>query len=107
MGIVKEQSDEIVKTSNAFSMINDGIAESETAVKQISSQADGMNTSKNTIINTLEGLSSIAEENAAATEQSSASVTQMTANMDDIKKQSNGVKDAAEKLMAEVDKFKL
>lgn len=107
MGIVKEQSDEIVKTSNAFSMINDGIAESGTAVKQISSQADGMNTSKNTIINTLEGLSSIAEENAAATEQSSASVTQMTANMDDIKKQSNGVKDAAEKLMAEVDKFKL
>lgn len=107
MGIVKEQSDEIVKTSNAFSMINDGIVESDTAVKQISSQADSMNTSKNTIINTLEGLSSIAEENAAATEQSSASVTQMTANMDDIKKQSNGVKIAAEKLMAEVDKFKL
>ena len=107
MEIVKQQSDEIVKTSDAFSSINDGIVESGTAVKQISSQANGMNTAKTTIINTLEGLSSIAEENAAATEQSSASVTQMTESMDDIKKQSNGVKEAAEKLMAEVNKFKL
>ena len=105
--VTKEQSEKIRKTSDAFNVINDGIVTSSNAVGKISAQAVEMNTSKNSILSTLEGLSAIAEESAAGTEESSASVTSLSKSMNDIKDQSGIVRDAADKLTEEVKKFRV
>lgn len=105
--VIKKQSDEIRKTSQAFDGIKEGITASVQAVQNISDKTAEINTSKAAIIDTLDSLSSIAEKNAAGTEESSASVTQLAEAMDNIRVQSNEVKETADDLTAEVKKFRL
>nr|MCR5673846.1 hypothetical protein [Lachnospiraceae bacterium] len=52
--------------------------------KEIAALVDSMNEGKNRILSSVESLSSISEEYAASTQETNASITQLTANMTEV-----------------------
>ncbi len=58
--------------------------ETENGNKEIASLVESMNEGKNRILSSVESLSSISEEYAASTQETNASITQLTANMSQV-----------------------
>ena len=58
--------------------------ETETGNKEIASLVESMNEGKNRILSSVESLSSISEEYAASTQETNASISQLTANMTEV-----------------------
>lgn len=111
MDAVKEmtdqQSNDILSTNDAFAKIKNNVDAVGQNISQIFGETSKMNDEKKSITANIENLSAIAEENAAGTEQSSASVTQLSENMNSISNEATAVRQAADRLSAEVDKFQL
>lgn len=111
MDAVKEmtdqQSNDILSTNDAFAKIKNNVDAVGQNISQIFGETSKMNDEKKSITANIENLSAIAEENAAGTEQSSASVTQLSENMNSISNEATAVRQAADMLSAEVDKFQL
>ena len=111
MDAVKEmtdqQSNDILSTNDAFAKIKNNVDAVGQNISQIFGETSKMNDEKKSITANIENLSAIAEENAAGTEQSSASVTQLSENMNSISNEATAVREAADRLSAEVDKFQL
>lgn len=83
------------------------LQETEEGNRQILSQVEVLNNDKNTILDSVESLSSVSQQNAAATEETSASLTMLDENMDHVVSQANSLKDIADKLQENISIFKV
>ena len=83
------------------------LRETEEGNKQILSQVEVLNNDKNTILDSVESLSSVSQQNAAATEETSASLTMLDENMDHVVSQANSLKDIADRLQENISIFKV
>lgn len=81
--------------------------ETEEGNRQILSQVEVLNNDKNTILDSVESLSSVSQQNAAATEETSASLTMLDENMDHVVSQANSLKDIADRLQENISIFKV
>ena len=83
------------------------LQETEEGNKQIATLVETMNSDKENILNSIESLSSISEENAASTQETSASLMELDTNMESVVNQAKDLQQIAEELTANVKYFKI
>lgn len=83
------------------------LRETEEGNRQIVSLVESLNTDKDTILNSVESLSSISEENAASTQETSASLTQLDMSMESVVEQANALQRVAEQLQENIRFFRV
>lgn len=97
MNVVKNnmdvQSEKMAQTDKMFEKFNAGVNSSLGSVENISAKTDGVDEARVRVVDLVQSLSAIAEENAASSQETSASVTQVTEIVADIS-------DSADKLRA-------
>ncbi len=93
--------------SESFEQMLELLRETEEGNKQIVDLVETMNSDKENILNSVESLSSISEENAASTQETSASLMQLDTNMESVVEQAKDLQKIAEELTANVKYFKV
>lgn len=83
------------------------LQETEVGNKQIVELVKSVNEDKDSILNSVNSLSSISAENAASTEETSASLTQLDSNMEAVVEQAEELKKIAEELTENVRFFRV
>ncbi len=105
--IVTEQDNQTKVTREKFDNIEDAVMVSNSIVEKVSERSKTMGEKNSQIISVIENLSAIAEENAATTEQASASVETQTMSINDISSASGNLAEIASELQNEVAHFKM
>lgn len=104
--IIDQQSDNVDRTKNAFEELSVGIDDSISAVASISGKMKQMDDARKNVVETVSSLSAIAQENAASTEESSASVSSITTIADEIEESSGDLKNIAKELDNDMNMFR-
>ncbi|MDD6550544.1 MAG: methyl-accepting chemotaxis protein [Lachnospiraceae bacterium] len=104
--IIEQQSENVDRTKDAFDQVSTGIDDSISAVTTISAKMKQMDSARKKVVETVSSLSAIAQENAASTEESSASVSSITTIADEIQESSGDLKDIATKLDDDMKQFR-
>lgn len=102
---VSLQKDNLKQTENAFHSVRNGINETATSIKIISTKTDTLDVSRKNTVKVVESLSAIAEENAAGTEEVAASVEDIRQQVQDVAQYANSLNDIAKELKNNIDIF--
>ncbi len=105
--IVEKQENQNKITSEKFAEIEDALVKSNDIVDRLYVHSHSVEEKNKKIISVIENLSAIAEENAATTEEASASVDTQTELISDISKESQNVTNIANELREQISHFKL
>ena len=104
--IIDEQSKDVDRTGEVFRSVSDGIQESIDGINLIGQKVQNMDQARIAVVDTVSNLSAIAEENAASTQESSASVTSITGIADEMQISSEDMRKIAEDLDQRMAVFK-
>ena len=105
--IMERQNENVQKTDEAFQIVKDGIDRSMDGVKYIADKTTQLDKARVNVVDVVQNLTAIAEENAAGTEETSASATEFGNMIGDIESETQGLKDAANVIEESVGIFKL
>ncbi len=105
--ILKEQQKSIETSRNKYMSIGEAIQIAEQSVEKLNVSGVGMEKTKDDILETLQNLSSIAEENSVFTQEVSASVEEQTAWVEEISSASEGLSELAQDMQSVIRKFKV
>lgn len=105
--VIGQESSELERTQQIFASVYEGIGASIDAVRNIAEKAESLDTSRANVIDIVSTLSSIAEENAASTEQTSASTAELNSTIYGITSDMDRLKSAVEELSAHMGRFKV
>ncbi len=100
-----EEAGQLQQMSDAFEMMLGLLRETEEGNQDIVNLVESLNTDKNSIMDSVESLSSVSEENAASTEQTSASLAQLESNMENVVSQAENLQNIVEGLQDRVKMF--
>ncbi len=104
--IVAVQDEQALLTQHKFNDIEEAVERSKQVVENITVNSNLIEQKNNQIIGIIENLSAIAEENAATTQEASASVETQTQSINDISSASVNLAEIAGELQNEVSHFK-
>ncbi len=111
MEVVKDnmnmQNDKMVQTDKMFEVVSAGVNDSLESIEMIVDKTDRLGESRGKVVDVVQSLSAIAEENAASSEETSASVTQVTQIVVDVSDNANHLKEIASNLDESIKRFKL
>lgn len=79
--IIEEQQQKLKETENNFAVLSQGIQQSLEAITEIRSDSEVCDMARTKVIDIISNLSAVSEENAAATEETSASMQQLDSTM--------------------------
>lgn len=105
--VMEEQTDNVEKTSEIFGKVQKRITDSVEGIDAITKQTRKMDGARVKVIEVVQNLSAIAEENAASTQETSASVTQVENVMEDISSNAEKLRNIADNLENNMKVFKL
>ncbi|HKM04350.1 MAG TPA: methyl-accepting chemotaxis protein [Lachnospiraceae bacterium] len=105
--IIEEQTESVHENKRSYLAIEEAIGAAETAVIQLNSSGEEMEKMKAEILDSLHNLSSIAEENSAATQQVTAAMEEQTASVEEIANSSEALASLAQDLQTIIAKFSL
>ncbi|NLY46931.1 MAG: methyl-accepting chemotaxis protein [Tissierella sp.] len=105
--ISKGQTDSVVSNKDKYILISDSISDAIEAIKNLYVSSNEMEDMKNTIMDTLQNLTAIAEENSASTQEVSASMEEQSASIEQIAGASEGLSHLAQDLQIIIGKFKI
>ena len=105
--IMERQNENVQKTDEAFQIVKDGIDRSMDGVKYIADKTTQLDKARVNVVDVVQNLTAIAEENAAGTEETSASATEFGNMIGDIENETQGLKNAANTIEESVGIFKL
>ena len=105
--IMRAQSDHVEQTEIAFGQLTEGVEQSIDGINEISEKTTSLDHARTNVVDIVQNLTAIAEENAAGTEQTSASATEVTAIVEDISDKSNSLRNVARTLDENMNIFKL
>lgn len=105
--ITTEQIESVDGGKEKYGTIGKAMDEELEIVSQLINAGDEMERNKNLIMDTLQGLTAIAEENSASTEEASASMEEQAASIEQISNASHGLTDLAQNLQSIIDRFKV
>jgi methyl-accepting chemotaxis protein len=91
-GVIMEQQNRLDRTKDCLIDVNQGIEQSKEGIVAIRTSIEELNHQRDNIIDSIQNLSAISEENAASTEQTTASMQELNATI-------TAVASAAEELM--------
>ena len=107
MDVMDTQSENVNQTQAAFALMQEGIKRSIGGIENITKHTEKMDSARGTVVDVVQNLTAIAEENAASTEETSASVTEMTNIVQDISESSESLYGIVSSLESEIRKFKI
>ena len=93
------------ETKKRFDILNTEITNSVEDIRGISSQTESLENIKSTIVENVSDLSAISEENAASTQEVTASMENIAMNIRQISDDSEGMNDIAKDLVSSVGEF--
>ena len=102
---INEEQVILDETKKRFDVLNEEITSSVAGINGISAQTENLESIKATIIENVSDLSAISQENAASTEEVSASMESIAMNIKVISDNSVGMNDIADNLVDAVGKF--
>jgi methyl-accepting chemotaxis protein len=105
--IMTRQNENVQKTDEAFQVVKDGIDRSMDGVKYIADKTAQLDEARVNVVDVVQNLTAIAEENAAGTEETSASATEFGNMIGDIENETEGLKNAANTIEESVGIFRL
>ena len=105
--IVEEQQTKLDATQEKFSVLENGIHESDEKTSIIKDCTKICDSSRQKVEEIIVNLSSISEENAASTEETTASMTELNDVIAELSDKSGQLKDMAQKLDEQLEYFKL
>ena len=105
--IVTEQHEKLGETKNKFEKVSIGITSSLEGIGDINRSAKTLSKSRDSIIEVIENLSAISEQNAASSQETSASVYELNDNIETVAGESNSMKGLCTELEEKANAFKL
>ncbi|MBD5540111.1 MAG: methyl-accepting chemotaxis protein [Lachnospiraceae bacterium] len=104
---MKEQSEHVERTDEAFGEIQNEIESSIDGMNLISEKTRNMDDARSKVVDGVQSLTAIAQENAASTEETSASVTEVSAIVSGISEKSGELRKVAQELENSMSMFKI
>lgn len=101
-----EQVDKVSSSKDKYESIGQAMEDEIEAVIQVYKSGKEMEGLINEIMDTLKGLTSIAEENSASTQEASASMEEQSASIEEIAGASEGLSNLAQDLSQVINRFK-
>lgn len=105
--IIRAQSDHVEQTETAFGELTNDMTRSIEGINNIANKTSMLDDARTNVVDIVQNLTAIAEENAAGTEQTSASTTEVTNIVEDISEKSNSLRNVAKQLEEGMNIFKL
>ena len=105
--IIDSQSQNMIETERIVAEVMAGISNSLEKIEQIESTAVELEGSRNKIVQTVEGLSEIAQQNAASTQETCAQTIEVSNTFDQIKGNAAQLKEIADDLLNTMKYFRL
>lgn len=107
MKIMEVQSNKLKDTKQMFASLDDEIASVNNAIVGIKNEMDSLNELKTVVLGSLENLAAIAQENAASTEETSASMAELSDIIETCNAETQKLMQLAEGLDNSIRTFKL
>ena len=104
--IMEEQSEDVRKTQEAFEDVRTGIDQTTSGMGNISEKTGSLDAARVSVVDVVQNLTAIAEENAASTQQTSASANEFSALVGDIQDETVALKEIAEGIEKSVGVFR-
>lgn len=105
--IVQEQQEKLVVTQEKFDVLENGIAESDQKTTTIKECTEICDNARNKVEEIIVNLASISEENAASTEQTTASMLELNEVITSLAEKAAQLKNMAEKLETDLKFFRI
>ena len=105
IAIVDVQANSVKLTEEKFEQIAVSIDQVKEVIQKLNDSSKLMENNKNTILKLMQNLSAIASDNAAGTQQASASIEEQTAAIEEIANSSEGMAQIAQELSMLIQKF--
>lgn len=104
---IEQQNEKLENTLKMYAQLNDEIHTVSQAIHEISAQVDGLGDAKNAVLELLESLSAISEENAASTQQTSASMIELSNIVEECTEKTAGLLTLSTNLRDNTTKFSI
>lgn len=105
--MIDKQSDELDKTKAVFNSLNSEIGEVSGAVDNIRGEVDKLSEFRDTVLSAVQNLASIAEQNAAGTEETSASMQELRQLVAECSPEVDKIIDTSKGLAENISVFKI
>ncbi len=106
-GIMKETQEKLKDTQTQFNGVSKGIESSHIEISDIKEESEVCDQARVKVIDVIQNLSAVSEENAAATEETMASMQELNATIDTMAEKSTNLRRLAEDLEQDMRYFKL
>ena len=100
------QNGKLVETQNVFAILENDINGTVERIAEINTMVHHLDVEIGKMVDMISNLSAISEENSASTEQTMASIQELTAVIGQVSEKAQNVNDSADELMREVNVFK-
>lgn len=105
--VIEKQDENVTLTEKAFGDVKDGITQSIEGIRNITRRTEELDQARVKVVDVVQNLTAIAEENAASTEETSASATEMSTIMENIDSNAKSLNEVADQLHNTISKFKI
>ena len=105
--IMEKQNQKVITTDQRFGEVLKGIETSMEAIDRIVEKTEEMDRARTSVVDTVQGLTAIAEQNAASTQETSASITEIAHIVSDISDKAGHLKNIAEEMDKSMAIFKM
>lgn len=105
--IVGSQSENLISTEQIVEEVSAGIGQSLGSISQIGESTVQLKEAREAIIETMKGLTEIAEQNAANTQETSAVTNEVASNFEKVEESAKQLKDIAGELEGSVKHFRM
>ena len=105
--IINSQSENVANTETIVSQVMDGIEESIRGIEAIENRTVALNEARSSIVEVVQGLSAVAEENAASTPETSAATAEVANSFNEVTESAGVVKNAADKIADSMSNFQI
>ena len=102
---VLDQGAKLSETKTIFGEVREGVQSSLAEIESISGKSTDLSSSKEVVVDLIDGLSAISEENAASTEQTMASTEELSSMMIELASSANKLNEMAAILEGDIKKF--
>lgn len=104
---IRTQNNKIEETGEMFRSLNEEIAEVTEAIEKIRKQTEALDVQKKEVLDIVDGLAAIAEQNAAGTEETSASMAEFNEIIDSCHEATEELTKLAQNLADHTERFTL
>lgn len=105
--IINNQSKNVIATEEIVGQVMSGIEESIRGIEAIENRTIELNEARGTIVEVVQGLSAVAEENAASTEETSAATAEVANSFNEVTESAGVVKNVADEIASSMSHFQM